>query len=81
MKRPRVIRKHFVDQLEADYEAEQFLLQGLKLCNEKPIELKWWNLEGDDGRMGAVMSGGQVMATVTVIRDAMNESLMSGTIF
>jgi len=77
----RIVRQHFVDQLEADYEAGEFLNQGLKRCTERPIELKWWNLEGDDGRMGAVISGGQIIATVTVIRDQMNESLMSGTIF
>lgn len=77
----KTIRRHFQDQLEADYEAGEFLNQGLKFCTARPIELKWWNLENDDGRMGAVTSGGQVIATVTVIRDEMNWSLMSGTIF
>lgn len=77
----KTIRKHFIDQLEADWEAGQFLNQGLKHCHKRPIELRWWNLEGDDGRMGAVTSGGEIIATVTVIRDQSNESMMSGTLF
>lgn len=75
------IRKHFVDQLEADCEAGEFLTKGLKHCTDRPIELKWWNLEGDDGRMGVVTSGGRIVANVTIIRDQMNESLVAGTIY
>jgi hypothetical protein len=77
----RIVRQHFVDQLEADHLADKFLSLAVKRCKQFPIEIRWWNLEGDDGRMGAVMSGGQIIATVTVIRDQLNESLMSGTIF
>lgn len=77
----KIIRQHFIDQIEADIAADEFLNQVLSGCEEKPTELKWWNLESDDGRMGAVISGGQIIATVTVIRDQGNESMMSGTIF
>ena len=82
----KTIRQRFMDQIDADEEAERFLIASMHMRDQtvpRPgqMRLKWWNLEGDDGRCGTLSDGCEVIASVTVTRDDMNWSSVCGVAF
>lgn len=82
----RVVRQRFVDQCDADEVAIKFIEDAaLRLRDEHQSYwtpfIEWWNLEGDDGRVGVVKVQDTTFATVTVLRDQMNFSEVCGFAF
>ncbi len=81
-----VIRFRFMDQVDADEEAEKFLVSAMQVnkngnFSPSKFRLRWWNLEGDDGRCGTISYGNEVVATVTITRDDWNWSEVCGVSF
>ena len=77
----KTIQKLYPFRDEAEWAARDFLAKGLKACTDRPIELKWMNLEGDLGQVGVVTSGGKIVATVTVLNFGAGGATIAGTIF
>jgi hypothetical protein len=76
-----VVHQRFQDQIDADGFAEAFLMQQFSRYEPWILEVRWWNLEGDDGRVGGLFAGGKIVASVTVTRDTMNWSEVCGVAF
>ena len=75
------VRQRYQDQIDADGAAEAFLIGLARRFQPMFATVKWWNLEDDDGRAGALLVSGRVVASVTVTRDQMNWSEVCGVAF
>jgi hypothetical protein len=76
-----IVRQRYQDEYDACKEAGWFLQQAFDKCKGTDLVLKWWNLVDDDGQMGCVMHNGTIAAQVSIVRDDMNWSVLSGVSF
>lgn len=65
----------YMDQLEADKFAEDFLLRVSDMIAQPSFcNIEWHGLDGADGRVGTLRCRGVLKACATVVRDQMNWS-------
>jgi len=76
-----IVRQRYQDEYDACDDAGWFLQQAFDKCEGTDLFLKWWNLVDDDGQMGCVMHNGTIAAQVSIVRDDMNWSVLSGVSF
>lgn len=67
----------FLDQREADLEAEVFLSNlAFNLVPLGPVNLEWKDHVGEDGRTGCLWQAGRLCGVTTTIRDQGNRSVL-----
>jgi hypothetical protein len=76
-----IVRQRYQDEYDACQEADWFLRQAFDKCDGPDLVLNWWNLVDADGQMGCVMHNGTIAAQVSIVRDDMNWSVLSGVSF
>lgn len=77
----RGMTTHCTELAEATSIANDFLVDKLRLCRAKPIDLTRRSLEGNDGCVGFLMSGGEMIATVSVFQYESRGYCISGVVY